>query len=69
MSKVILALIVSLAALGVSEYYYERLDVLFWFAVTSSVMCVLSLFVVLVAYTVNYWKVNVCRNCKKNTNI
>jgi len=47
------ALVVSLATLGVSEYFCLR--TLYWFGLILSIACSVSILLSLVAYTREYW--------------
>lgn len=47
-------LVIGFATLGVSEHY--NLHTLYWFAVTVSVIMVLSISFTTLAYTKTYWK-------------
>jgi hypothetical protein len=47
-------LIVSFSALGTAEHY--NLCTLFWLALITSIIMVLSIATTTIAYTINYWK-------------
>jgi len=61
-SKVVLATMVSLLALGYGEYY--ALETLSVFGLVLSVICGVSLLFVLIAYTIGFWKEKVCSKDK-----